>query len=861
METTASAEVPIRHNKGPPVEDPDVFQSTVRAKFYGSPCRPKKKSLDLSVTEQACYPSPKVGFLEDILPAREGGSGSASSKAGGMYQPPTITPVKMKSDGTPMVELMQPKKLVDADDILLNTMLSETYRPALRQLFDQYRSYQEIRPAPGLSSKKILIMMRDSNMIDLRISKGVISVILRESSSKDIHLKESPMHGSGAGSGMGQIMLKFRQFLIFIALLSVKKFAEEDPIRALELTLEQHLLPLIEEEDRRKFKADPMALDVLKENHEMLVALFSHYCAKEQDELEAKLGVAYQAPERMFRLGLDGVQMFGSDMKIARKLLSQEALTVTFDDIMLGSGESSMRFPEFVQWLCLVAKGCFDTPAFSKLKTPADHASALIKVVESSHETALVMHARGQVHNKYTSFKEWENSKLGHRARQPAVSNEEHDRFIQAMDEEGVTNALVAAFKYYCATTNLSSNPQCEFLSQQGFVRLCKEANLLDNKLTRPMAEVVFMDHVVAVHKKLEAEDVRKSKNSLAHEVNRSNMPKHVHMMTFDYFLKALTSCANLKFGVGQGLVRHMEDPVACLMKVVNEYIVANCTERMEVLLEGGDLFHSQEIRALLDVYEEPLKALFVAYCTIDARSCPRWHAADAESSAGHGYGLSFFQLWEMMKDFELACCREGVQPQITRNQVTYVFLCANRVGLTADDKQEVVNFQEFKEILGRIAVYFLPEDQREDITPALLATAIQAVFARMDASPGMMKITLHYGGTHTGKIRLVPDPTRRPHGWQEDVIQHEALHVRTTTPAGYTRQGVRALHEDAYPSDGTAPRYVHDALRMKPGSPPWRGNPGDEMEAYAYSPTSFAFSVAASPSAEPVASIDVEAE
>merc|ERR1719424_543532 len=116
--------------------------------------------------------------------------------------------------------------------------------------------------------------------------------------------------------------------------------------------------------------------------------------------------------------------------------------------------------------------------------------------------------------------------------------------------------------------------------------------------------------------------------------------------MTFDYFLKALTSCANLKFGVGQGLVRHMEDPVACLMKVVNEYIVANCTERMEVLLEGGDLFHSQEIRALLDVYEEPLKALFVAYCTIDARSCPRWHAADAESSAGHGYGLSFFQLW-----------------------------------------------------------------------------------------------------------------------------------------------------------------------------------------------------------------------
>lgn len=421
---------------------------------------------------------------------------------------------------------------------------------------------------------------------------------------------------------------------------------------------------------------------------------------------------------------------------------------------------------------------------------------------------------------------------------------------MKAMDDAGVTNALLAAFKYYCAATNLSSNPQAEFLSQQGFVRLCKEAKMLDHKLTRPMVEVIFMDHVVSLHKKTEAEDIRKSKNSLAHEVTRSNMLKHVHMMTFDHFLKALTSCANIKFGVGQGLARHMTDPVACLMKLVQEYIVSYCTARMEVLLEGGDLFHSEEIHALLDVYDEPLKALFVAYCTIDARSCPRW---DAASATGHGYGLSFFQLWEMMKDFELACCREGVQPQITRNQVAYVFLCANRVGLMADDKQEVVNFQEFKEILGRIAVYFLPEEQRQDITPMALATAIQAVFARMDASPGMMKITLHYGGTHTGKIRLVTDPTRRPHGWQEEVILQETQQARTTMPVGYTRQGVRALHDEAYPADGTAPRYVHDALHMKPGSPPWRGNPGDEMEAYAYSPASFAFSTAVSPSSEPV--------
>jgi len=557
-----------------------------------------------------------------------------------------------------------------------------------------------------------------------------------------------------------------------------------------------------------------------------LVALFSHYCAKEQDELEARLGVAYQAPERMFRLGLDGAHMFTQEMQIARKLLSQEAVTVCFDDIMLGTGESSMRFPEFVQWLCRVAKASFDTPGFARLKTSADHAMALIKVIESSHDTALVMHARGQVHNEFTSFKHWEDEKLGHRARQPIMSADQMQGFIQALEQADIMNVLAGVFKYYCATTNISTHPQCDYLSQQGFARLCNEAGMLDNGLTKAMCEVIFMDHVVALHKKNAAEDIRLSKDSLAHGVERSNMPKHAHLMAFDYFLKALSSCANIKFGQGKGLVRHMEDPVGCMMQLTQDYILTNCTKRLDPLIEGRALFHSLECRALLDVYEEPLKALFVAYCTIDARSCPRWDAATS-SVMTNGYGLSFVQLWEMMKDFELACGREGMQPQITRNQVAYAFLCANRVGLAADEKVEVVSFEEFKEILCRSAIFFIPEEDRQDVTPQTLVTAVKAVFARMDQSPGMMKITLHYGGTHTGKLRLVADPTRRPHGWQEEVLIQENTGARTAPPIGYTKEGVRALQDEAFPADGEAPQYVRDALEAmggQPGSPPWRG-------------------------------------
>jgi len=544
-------------------------------------------------------------------------------------------------------------------------------------------------------------------------------------------------------------------------------------------------------------------------------------------------------------LGLDGVQLFATEMKLARKLISQEAVTVCFDDVMLGTGEAAMRFPEFVQLVCRLAKACFDTPAFARLKSPADHCAALIKILESAHDTALVMHARGQVLDKYESFQRWESDKLGHRARRPVVSDNELQEFVQAMDETGILDSVIGAFQFYCATTNLSSNPQREFLSQQGFVRLCKESKMLDNKLSRPMAEVIFTDHVVAVHKKTEAEDIRKSRESLAHGVVRNNKPKHTHQMSFEHFLKALTSCANLKYGKGEGLVRKMDDPVMSLMQLVNECIISNCGDRIGTYLAASELYNTEEVQGVLSTYGEPLKALFVAYATIDARSCPRWDTANLDSS--NGLGLSFFQLWELMKDFELACVREGLQPQITRNQASYVFLCANREGLMADDKLEVVNFQEFQEILCNLAVFFIPTEQQQDITPLVLCQALQAIFSRMDAAPGMMKITLHYGGTHTGKLRLVPDPARRPQGWQGDVLKEEAEKSRLSPPRRYLEGGVRALHDEAYPEDGSAPTYVMSSLTMHNGSPPWRGAPEDELtvEAYAHSPTNFSQSPA----------------
>jgi len=241
------------------------------------------------------------------------------------------------------------------------------------------------------------------------------------------------------------------------------------------------------------------------------------------------------------------------------------------------------------------------------------------------------------------------------------------------------------------------------------------------------------------------------------------------------------------------------------------------------------------------------LKALFVATSTIDCRSCPRWEmAAEVDQSNGNwAYTLSFIRFWEFCKAFELSCVREGIQPQVARHQVAYVFMCANRAGMKADEDQTTCSYEEFRETLARLAVYFVAPDQRDDISPQALCLALQEVFARMDNSPGMMKCTVHYGGTNTGHLRLIPDLTRKP-SFGVDVMAKEKQVAVRSTPARYLEEGVRALHDEAFPTDGSAPAYVMHALHMQPGCPPWRGTTVEEldaMQAYQYTPQKFDYS------------------
>ena len=49
------------------------------------------------------------------------------------------------------------------------------------------------------------------------------------------------------------------------------------------------------------------------------------------------------------------------------------------------------------------------------------------------------------------------------------MSIETDHSHIQALEQADIMNVLAGVFKYYCATTNISPQPQCDYLSQQAY--------------------------------------------------------------------------------------------------------------------------------------------------------------------------------------------------------------------------------------------------------------------------------------------------------------------------------------------------------------------------------------------------------
>ena len=75
--------------------------------------------------------------------------------------------------------------------------------------------------------------------------------------------------------------------------------------------------------------------------------------------------------------------------------------------------------------------------------------------------------------------------------------------------------------------------------------------------------------------------------------------------------------------------------------------------------------------------------------------------------------------------------------------------------------------------------------------TPQELADAIVELFAHMDGSPAVRSVTANIGNTHSGTLRLVIEPSRRPFAKQQrgEIEALEQSLDRISAPGVYASQ------------------------------------------------------------------------
>lgn len=620
---------------------------------------------------------------------------------------------------------------------------------------------------------------------------------------------------------MGTMLLTFNDFLGFIVRASLKKYRECEPQESVTKILQELLLPLVEKSAITPQQATPETLEELKQHQDTLVALFCHYCAKEDGENRAVLGADYTPPEHQFRLGLQGLNMFAADSGLL-KLISPQNVMTQFDTVLEQTGESSLRYTGWVEWIATIAHLAFKPQDsghailegynFPEIQSGADVARAVMQVVESSHETALVMHSRGVVTGQETTyFKEWQEAKdallQGDR-----VTNSyavQGARLAVELSKDGLLDELQHLYGFYCQS---ATDLRCDVINRQGFTKLLTEGRVLGFRgLVKEDAHIIYEKNVMGKFRlsKSDADSARKASKSLVYAVENKGNRGVKPMMNFQTFLESICELA-----AAAGLSEADKDGVGGAVTLVRDYVLANCQGRL--MFEQNDAFtalmNSEVVQQVVQTYKQPLQALFIGFAQpSDRDSVMHWSAAERETCS---IEMTFSQLWEFSIEAQLL-------PVISRKQLANVLLVAS------GGEASTCTYSQFEEILIRCAQLYCG---RALSTPQELADAIVELFAHMDGSPAVRSVTANIGNTHSGTLRLVIEPSRRPFAKQQrgEIEALEQSLDRISAP------GVRALNQEASgdPEHNLVPEYCEEMFKSpnahKRGSPPWRST-GEE--------------------------------
>ncbi|KAK3264154.1 hypothetical protein CYMTET_27084 [Cymbomonas tetramitiformis] len=306
------------------------------------------------------------------------------------------------------------------------------------------------------------------------------------------------------------------------------------------------------------------------------------------------------------------------------------------------------------------------------------------------------------------------------------------ERSLEELEEE--------CARVYASICSLGQVTHRITINRMGFCKVVRDCQLADNKILLTDLDKLFTQIVLGHGRRaslVQSSDPAADKALNFHTDGqqgqqgaraRSGSNAMLQGMDYNMFRHAMEHIANLKYG------RELSSGQA-FRKLVEEHFVKYTRERMTTMDEFMEELVDQDVTQLLGKYQSQLQRMFNAYCDLDksvtyASNDTSWKDVKRADST-----MSFLELLRLCQDKHI------IPHHMSRTQVEETFRRAN-VGVGADDNFHDLNFSEYLDALGLIALvaYSKPKYSKVLFHPAQKVTS-----ARSTPHPGLV---LHHVST-----------------------------------------------------------------------------------------------------------------
>jgi len=266
-------------------------------------------------------------------------------------------------------------------------------------------------------------------------------------------------------------------------------------------------------------------------------------------------------------------------------------------------------------------------------------------------------------------------------------------------------------------------------------------------------------------------------------------------------------------------------EPNEAALKLIQEDLLANA-QQLKPLGSHSEIIHSEEVQGLVNDHRSALDKIFRFYShreTVQSANIP-WMEVLHEDTT-----INFNELWSFVGDFGL---RDEV---VNRTHLNRLFHAANTVGADHDDSIHELNFDEFVDVLVRIAIDWAPPRllwadesgavteapppwaSETEVTAQVAKEKLASIFDIMNNSSGPQTLQRETGGT----VRVSLKMHRPVHDMEE---LDEDITVLPSVLPSYLNPSVRSL--------STRVMSEKTEIQPRPGSPPYRVRIDRQLEA-----------------------------